>query len=170
MRPSRPTLMRSLALPLAALLIPLSLAACSSDDDGDVASDPAPTTATSSPSPTAVPTVGTYPAYEPTNYTYELTVSCFCPGAGAPIAVTVADGEVTDAMFVDAASGNGEPPDQRYWLTINDVIDEANDTKAERVDVEWPAGQDYPTSVYVDGNKQIADDETGYKVANVVVT
>ncbi len=41
------TPMRTLALSVAALLLPLSLAACGSDDDGDdVASDPAPTTAT----------------------------------------------------------------------------------------------------------------------------
>ena len=103
----RRTPMRTLALTVAALLLPLSLAACGSDDDGgDVASDPAPTTATASPSPTAAPTVGTYPAFEPTDYTFELTVSCFCMGAGTPIHVTVVEAEVVDAIYAEGGYFN----------------------------------------------------------------
>ena len=64
----------------------------------------------------------------------------------------------------------GDPADKIFWLTINDVIDKANDTEAAQVDVEWPAGQDYPDSVYVDGDQQIADDEIGYTIAKVEVT
>jgi hypothetical protein len=178
--------MRSLALGVAALLLPLSLAGCGSSDDGDdVASDPGPTTSTPSasptasptPSPTAAPTVGTYPAFEPTDYTFELTVSCFCLGAGVPVVVTVADSEVVGAVYGLGESGGrhgsikaGDPADKTFWLTINDVIDRANDTEADKVTVEWPAGQDYPTSVYVDGHKGMADDEVGYTIANVQVS
>ncbi len=176
-RPPRPSDMRSIALTAAALLLPLSLAACSSGDD-DVATDPAGTpsaTPTASPSPTAAPTVGTYPPFEPTDYTFELTVSCFCMGAGVPIEVTVADAEVVGAVYGLADGGRGgteagEEADQAFWLTINDVIDKANDTDAASVQVEWPAGQDHPDSVYVDGSEQIADDEVGYTVADVQVT
>ena len=64
----------------------------------------------------------------------------------------------------------GDQADKSFWITINDVIDQANDTEAARVDVEWPDGQDYPTSVYVDGSEDIADDEIGYTIANVVVS
>jgi uncharacterized protein DUF6174 len=181
---TRPSHMRSLALSLAALLLPLSLAACgSSDDSDDVASDPGPTTATSTPtptptsSPTAAPTVGTYPEFTPTDYTFELTVSCFCMGAGVPVEVTVADAEVVGAVYGMGSTGGrdgniqqGDPADKVFWLTINDVIEKANDTEAARVDVEWPAGQDYPSSVYVDGKKQIADDETGYTISKVSVS
>jgi hypothetical protein len=178
--PTRPSHMRSLALSLAALLLPLSLAACGSDDDGDdVATDPGPTTATSTPtpSPTAEPTVGTYPEFEPTDYTFELTVTCFCMGSGSPVTVTVEDGEVVTAVQSVGQSGGrdgetqaGDPADELYWLTINDVIEHANDTDADKVQVDWPAGQDYPTSVFVDGDKTMADDETGYTIANVEVT
>jgi hypothetical protein len=176
---ARRTPMRALALSFAALVLPLSLAACGSDDDGDdVASDPAPTSATSSPSPTeptAEPTVGTYPAFEPTDYTYQLTVSCFCMGAGVPIVVTVVDAEVVGAVYAmdDGGRGGtkaGDPADQSFWLTLNDVIDTANDTEAATVTVDWPAGQDYPNSVYVDGEESIADDEVGYTVADVQVS
>jgi hypothetical protein len=172
---------RTFALSLAALVLPLSLVACGSGDDGDddVASDPAPTSATPSPSetpsPTAEPTVGTYPAFEPTDYTFVLSVSCFCMGAGTPIEVTVEDAEVVGAIYGADDTGRGgtkkgDPADQLFWMTINDIIDEANDTEAAKVDVDWPAGQDYPNSVYVDGDKNIADDETGYTIANVVVS
>jgi hypothetical protein len=174
-RATRPTGVRTLALSCAALLLPLSLAACSGDDGDDTASDPAPTTATSSPSPTAEPTVGTYPAFEPADYTFELTVSCFCMGSGVPIEVTVANAEVVGAVYGldDGGRGGvkeGDPADQAFWLSLNDVIDKANDTEAARVDVDWPAGQDHPNSVYVDGDEMIADDEVGYTVANVQVT
>ena len=176
---TRPTPMRSFVLSVAALLLPLSLAACGSSDDGDdVATDPGPTaTSTPTPSPTAEPTVGTYPEFEPTDYTFELTVSCFCMGAGAPIVVTVADAEVVGAVYGMGQSGGrdggikaGDPAEKNFWLTINDVIEKANDTEAASVDVDWPADQDYPNSVYVDGDKQIADDETGYTISKVEVS
>ena len=176
---ARPTGMRNLALSCAALLLPLSLAACSSDgDNDDVVSDPAPTSATSSTSPTASPpaspTRGSYPAFEPTEYTFELSVSCFCVGAGVPVEVTVVNAEVVGAVYTMDDSGRGgvkkgDPADQSVWMTINDVIDVANDTEADTVRVDWPAGQDYPTTVFVDGSKGMADDETSYGIANVVV-
>jgi hypothetical protein len=175
-RTRRPTPMRSFALAVAALILPLSLAACGSSDDGDdVATDPAPTTATSTPSPTAEPTVGTYPEFAPTDYTFELTVSCFCAGGGTPIKVTVAEAEVVGAIYTTDSTGRGgaqagDTADQSYWLTINDIIEKANDTEADRVDVDWPAGQDYPNSVFVDSKKSMADEEVSYTIASVVVS
>lgn len=174
--PTRPSPMRPIARAAAALLLPLSLAACGSGDD-DVATDPATDTASTSstPSPTAAPTVGTYPAFEPEDYTFELSVSCFCPGAGVPIEVTVVDAQVVGAVYGmdDGGRGGaqaGDEADQHFWLSINDVIDEANDTSAASVEVDWPAGQDYPNSVHVDHHKDVADDEVGYTVADVQVT
>lgn len=178
---SRPTGMRSLALSAAALILPLSLAGslagCSSGDDGDqVATDPAPTSATGTPTPTAPPTVGTYPDFGPTDYTFEVTVTCFCMGGGTPVEVTVVDAEVVGAIYGMPQGGGrdgqikqGDPADKVFWVTINDIIEKANDTSAAQVDVVWPAGQDYPTSVFVDQDKQMADEEIGYTIANVQV-
>ena len=91
--------------------------------------------------------------------------------------VTVADAEVVGAVYGMGSSGGrdgeieqGDPADKIFWLTINDVIEKANDTDAARVQVDWPAGQDYPNSVFVDGDKGMADDETSYTIANVEVT
>jgi len=178
---SRHTGMRSLALSCVALILPLSLAACgSSDGDHDVATDPVPSsftpaTPTPTPTPSVAPTTGTYPEFAPTDYTYELTVSCFCMASRTPIQITVADGQVVGATFGKGHSGrgqvqSGDAVDPAFALTINDVIARANDTKAASVKVDWPAGQDYPNSVYVDGSKQIADDEIGYTIANVQVS
>ena len=144
-------------------------------DDGSVADDPAPSTAASgSPSqePTAEPTVGTYPPFEPEDYTFRLSVTCFCAGAGVPIKVTVEDGAVVNAVYLADDTGRsavkkGETADKLYWLTINDIIEAANDTGAARVDVVWPPGQDYPTSVYVDADERAADEEVGYTVSKV---
>jgi hypothetical protein len=154
---ARRTGMRSLALSAATLLSVLALGACGSDDDsGDVAADPAPTSATASPSPTAPPTRGSYPDFGPTDYTYQLTVQCFCANAGTPMTVTVQGDQVV-------GDGSG------LAVTIDQIIAKANDLTADEVKVDWPAGQDYPTSVYVDGKGNVADDEIGYTIEDVQV-
>ena len=97
--------------------------------------------------------------------------------AGTPIEVTVADAEVMVRSTAWAKDGTGrgsaqagDPADDHsYWLTINDIIERANDTGADTVQVDWPAGQDYPNSVFVDRHKSMADDEIGYTIANVQV-
>jgi hypothetical protein len=161
------------AAPAAVLL--LLLTACGDGND-EVASDPGPgetsTEPTSTPEPGEEPTVGTYPAFEPEDYTYTLVLACFCAGGGTPVDVTVRDGEVVDAVYDGDGRGAeaGTPAEKLMWVTINDVIDEANNTDAASVQVEWPAGQDYPTSVYVDQDLNTADEERGYHVSKVVVS
>jgi hypothetical protein len=166
--------MKRLTVAVSAAVLSLVLTACGEGGD-DVASDPGPSEPTSEPIPTSTPTqeptVGTYPAFEPENYTYTLVLACFCAGGGTPVDVTVRDGEVIDAVYDGDGRGAeaGTPADKLMWLTINDIIDEANDTGAASVQVDWPAGQDYPTSVYVDQDLQAADEERGYEISQVVV-
>jgi len=161
--------MRRIAIPV---LVVLLLGACSGNDPGeDVATDPegSPTSSQpSSPTPTAAPTVGTYPAFAHDDYEFTVVVACFCPDAGDPIRITVVGGEATEAAWVTGHAGQ-EVPD--YWakLTLADVIDAANDTDAATVTVEWPPGQEYPDSVWVDQDEQMVDEEMGYTVRNVVV-
>jgi major membrane immunogen (membrane-anchored lipoprotein) len=157
------------ALALAASLL---LVGCGSDTTADspTAVDPTPTS-TAPGSPTAEPTVGTYPSYEPEDYTYTLHVACFCAGTESGIRITVEDGEVTEAVYADDGRGveAGDEVDGHWRLTINDVIDAANNTKAAQVDVHWPADQGYPSKVYVDVSTNIADEEVGYSVSDVTV-
>jgi hypothetical protein len=141
----------------------LLLAACGSQGSV-VGSDPSATT-----TPTAEPTVGTYPAFPYDDYTFTVSVGCFCPDAGQPIRITVVDGEATSAEWVkDKGHSDGPVPD--YWakLTLATVIDATNDTSADEVDVTWPSGQDYPDSVRVDPDKMAIDEEVGYDVTDVV--
>ena len=49
------------------------------------------------------------------------------------------------------------------------MIEAANDTGAHQVTVDWPAGQDFPSCVYVDSDEMVADDERGLEVSDVVV-
>ncbi|WP_346384311.1 DUF6174 domain-containing protein [Nocardioides sp.] len=156
---------------LVATVACLALAACGNDSDPGTATDPGGSSSTS-PTPTAEPTVGSYPAFEPTDYSYSLSVSCFCADAGVPIRVTVEHGDVTAAVYAEGGRGvkQGDPVEKYRWLSINDVIDAANDTGAASVDVTWPDGQDYPSSVYVDQDKNAMDEEVGYQVSDVAVT
>ncbi|MCW2767116.1 MAG: hypothetical protein JWO11_3075 [Nocardioides sp.] len=150
----------------------LALAGCGDDPAGgtgtEVGGSPS---ATTSPSPTAEPTVGSYPHFEPKDYSYTLRVSCFCLAAGVPIRITVEGGDVTDAVYAESGRGvkAGEPVDVFRRVSINEVIDAANDTGAASVDVTWPDGQGYPSSVYVDQATNTMDEEVGYEVSDVSV-
>ena len=159
--------LRAAALTTAALL---TLSACGDESGPETAGDPTPSASTS-PSPTAEPTVGSYPAFAPEDYSYTLVVMCFCADAGVDIRVTVAGGTVSDAVYARSGRGvkKGDPVEKYRWLTINDVIDAANDTEADSVQVTWPDGQDYPTSVYVDPQANAMDEEIGYEISDVVV-
>ena len=165
----RQIVMSRLTLVASAAVLSLLLAGCGGDGS-DIVSDPGTGPETTQQTTAADPAVGTYPAFEPEDYTYTLVLACFCLGGGTPIDVTVRDGEVIDAVYDGDGRGvdAGTPADESMWLTINDVIDEANNTEAASVRVEWPAGQDYPDSVYVDQDENMVDEERGYQVSNVV--
>jgi major membrane immunogen (membrane-anchored lipoprotein) len=169
----RPTSMRTVVRPAAlTLAAALLLAGCGSDTTADSPTAVDPTTTSTTPeTPTTPPTVGSYPSYEPQDYAYTLHVTCFCAGTESGIRITVEDGKVTDAVYADDSRGiraGAEAPGYRR-LTIDDVIDAANNTLAAQVDVTWPAGQDYPRNVYVDLSKNIADEEIGYAISDVTV-
>jgi Family of unknown function (DUF6174) len=161
---------RSAHVLAAVVLTALALTGCSDDGDDDTATDPGGSESSST--PTAAPTVGSYPAFGPADYEYTLTVSCFCPDAGVPVRVTVADGSVTSAVYDEKGSGfdQGDPAPDYRGMTINGVIDEVNAaTDAATVRVKWPEGQDYPSQVWIDQDERMADEEIGYTIADVEV-
>lgn len=143
-----------------------ALTGCSGDDD-KTAEDPAsPATST----PTDTPDETGYPELDATDYTYLLEQICFCPVTG-PVKVTVEDGEVTSAVIARGGPGikKGTVAPDYLWLTINDVIAEANDPDAASVDVQWPDGQDWPSKVAVDKIENATDDEVTFLVRNVQI-
>lgn len=154
---------------VAAVATSFVLTACGTGS-ADTAADPGSNTSPSA-TPTSSPTVGSYPSYEPKDYTYTLRISCFCAGAGAPVHVTVVDGKITEAVYAESGRGvdKGDEVGEYQQVTINDVIDAANDTEAASVKVRWPEGQAYPNSVSVDKDKLTMDEEVGYFVSDVAV-
>jgi Family of unknown function (DUF6174) len=167
-------LTRALAATATSLVLASTLAACGGDSGDAVATDTGSTTSatpTPSPSPTEQPTVGTYPAYAALDYVYTLQQQCFCANIDEAYRITVEGGQVTGLTWATAGEGHevGDALDEPYLrLTIQDIIDKANDTKAARIKVDWPAGQDYPTSVYIDQNQRIADEEVTWVISDVV--
>ena len=117
------------------------------------------------------PEPGSLPDFPYQDYAYTLETRCFCANIDQKYRIAVAGGEVTRVTWATAGDGHevGEPVADDYLrLTIQDIIDQGNDPKAAQVDVEWPADQEYPTSVYVDQDKMIADEEVTYVISEVV--
>ena len=159
---------------LLAVSLSASLAACGGDaDDGQVASDTSPTSAPAEPTPsgpTIAPEAGSLPDYPYADYSYSLEMRCYCANQDQQYRITVAGGEVTDVTWATEGDGHavGDPVSDEYArVTIQDVIDKGNDPEAAQVDVEWPAGQDYPSSIYVDQDRMVADEEVTWVISDV---
>jgi major membrane immunogen (membrane-anchored lipoprotein) len=128
-----------------------------------------PPAATPHKAPDPHPTAAPWPAYDVPDYTYTLRTSCFCGDRGVPVTITVRDGKVVDAVYAHRGWGHaaGDPAGAWMRVSINDVIDAANDQDADQVRVVWPKGLDHPTSVWVDPDANAADEEIGYSVHDV---
>jgi Family of unknown function (DUF6174) len=163
----------------AALTATLALTGCGagSTGDPDTAADPGTPAGSSSPSPspspspTPSPTLepGSYPAYPHDSYTYVLRLQCYCPSVGEPIDVTVTDGVVTSAVWGRDGQGWTKGDDVGEWgqVTLDEIIDRANDTGAYEVEVDWAPGDDHPTRVSIDQDKRMVDEEITYLVSDV---
>ncbi len=159
--------MKTLLSAAATALVLTALSGCSGDDGGSTAEDPASTPPTTTEA-TDEPTVGSYPELDAESYSYVLEQVCFCPITG-PVEVTVEDGKVTSAVILKGAPGveKGSEAPEYLWVTLNDIIAQANDTEAAAVDVTWPEGQDWPSKVAVDNIENAIDDEITFLVRNV---
>jgi len=162
-------------LATAALTVPLLLAlsACTKEseraaDRTSAATASSTATETASGAPSESGGGATYPSFGPQDYTYHLEVLCFCPQRGT-VEVVVQHGRVTKATVLDGQLA-GTPAPEFTRLTIDDIIEQANSPAAAKVKVDWPAGQDHPSSVMVDRIAQAVDDEVTYTIENVQVT
>ena len=157
------------ALPALALAL-LALAGCGDSEPG-LAPDPASSTEPT-PEPTREPTQDPG-GFAPTDYSYTLTLTCYCPDAGIPIRVTVADDEVVSAVYARGGGRSGavagDPVPLSRVVSLDEVIAAAETPDAHRVEVDWPEGQDHPSSVAVDPSERAVDEEYGYLVADVEV-
>jgi hypothetical protein len=156
---------------IIALALAAVLAGCGSETgDDDVAGQDQTSDETTS--TTAPPTGPPWPEFPHDDYTFVYSTSCYCVAAGAHIEVTVVDDELVEAAYVGKGGRGVEPGDpvaEYQLITMDVVIDHANTEDAAQVTVEWPAGQDYPDSVWVDLDEQMADEELGYTIHRVTV-
>ena len=104
------------------------------------------------------------------DYTYDVRRLCFCPFREDGVRLTVMGGVLTDAT--DLATGEALAPDEVQWyLTVDgllDLLQDAYDRDAHRVDVVFDAARGYPTSLWIDYSEMIADEELGFTLLSEV--
>jgi hypothetical protein len=168
------SLTRALGGGISALVLLGALAACGGDSGDDVATDTGPTSAPSSSTPaapTVAPKPGSLPDFPYADYAYTLQQRCFCANIDQKYRVTVEGGEATTVTWATPGDGHevgGAVEGAKYLkLSIQDIIDQGNDPKAAQIDVDWPAGQLYPSSVSIDQDKMIADEEVTWVISEV---
>ena len=134
--------------PLAVLTLLLAAAACeapTAPTEGDnLAAARARWTAQSGPS-----------------YSYKVNRSCECVLGGRLMAVTVRNGAVTSAEYLDSSSPV-EAALLTYVLTVPDLFDliqDALDRKAAYLAVTYDPMYGYPTRIEVDYSANAVDDE-----------
>ncbi len=106
------------------------------------------------------------------DYEFEQQVNCFCAApAGRFHRLTVRDGEIVTA--VDLRSGQGLNSSQfHFFKTIQELIEFAESIDPDsvaRLDVEFDPVLKYPSSIYVDYDERIADEEIGYETRGVTI-
>ncbi|MBV6622343.1 MAG: hypothetical protein KI793_05190 [Rivularia sp. (in: Bacteria)] len=107
-----------------------------------------------------------------TNYRYTLTNSCFCvPEARGPVIIEVRNGK-TVSVTSEATGEKVNPDFFQNFDTIPElfnVIRDAINRRADRLDVEYDAKFGYPTNISIDYKFQLADEELFLSVTNFEV-
>ena len=105
------------------------------------------------------------------NYSYELSNSCFCiEDARGPVVIKVRNGVTTSITSV--ATGKDVKEYFQSYNTIPklfDVIQDAIKRKAFSLNVRYDARFGYPTQIDIDYNSQIADEEKYLTIKNFKV-
>ena len=97
------------------------------------------------------------------DYNYKLTVSCFCSETGT-FDVEVRDGVVVN---INPSAGVNSSGGESVGQTIDElfaVLAQAYAQNADQVLVEYIALLGYPTSISIDYNQDVTDDEIFYGV------
>ncbi|WP_163832097.1 DUF6174 domain-containing protein [Spartinivicinus ruber] len=104
------------------------------------------------------------------NYSYTYRKFCFCPDSGKSFTVDVRDNEVKKVTYTDT----NESVPESYMRTF-DTIDglfaylvKANKS-AHKINVQFNERFGNPSSVYIDHDPRIADEETAYSIDQIYV-
>jgi hypothetical protein len=103
-------------------------------------------------------------------YTYRLKVGCFCtPDVTRPVRVTVENGVRTSIRPEVAGATVDEQSLSRYDTVekVFAIIENAINSNAEVVRVTYDPQRGYPTEVYLDYSRQMADEELFLEITDV---
>ncbi len=102
-------------------------------------------------------------------YSFTWKSDCECIDSGRQIRVSVANGAVTSALYLDNETPVGD--DARGGLmTIEGIFAKVQDayaTNADLVDVRFDPSLGFPASVFVDYSGGIADEELSLTISDV---
>lgn len=104
------------------------------------------------------------------SYAYAVERRCFClPEALGPVRVTVSDGVVTLRSYVDSGEAVSEsraelfPSVDGIFLTLLDAVER----DAFRIDVTFDPASGVPLDVWIDYERDVADEELGFRVTEM---
>ena len=104
------------------------------------------------------------------DYRFEYRRICFClPEFVAPVEISVVDGMISDAAFLEDGTVAGIP-DISIYETVEDLFDliqDAIDRDAYSLLVTYDAEFGYPAEARIDYDIRIADEEFGFAVGNL---
>ena len=104
--------------------------------------------------------------YDLHNYTIIQKFSCFCPQRG-PYKIFVVNDQINDVLDINADTLlSKEKINNNHLLTIDELFKLVKSIAPDSVSylsIEYEERFGYPSTIFVDPNSQIADEEYGYK-------
>ncbi len=110
----------------------------------------------------------TWQAQGQADYRFQFRWECFClPGYREPVWVTVRVNEIESVRAVEP-NPDVTLPDVSEYRTVPglfDLIRDAIERDAYRIEVEYDEAMGYPTSAYIDYEENVVDEERGFHVS-----
>jgi len=112
-----------------------------------------------------------------TDYDFTLERQCFCPEDWrGPVNIQVRDGVAVSVTYVstggavnDGKFDNADTIDKLFTMLENAYTGKGDfEQEADTINVTYSSQMGYPTSFFIDVSQQIADEEQGYTVTNLV--
>ncbi|NKB71398.1 MAG: hypothetical protein GKR89_30365 [Candidatus Latescibacteria bacterium] len=105
------------------------------------------------------------------DYRFTFQRICFClRDYTREVVLEVRDGTIASAHYADTGEEVVDQGQLESYRTIDGLFDFLAEAVAERavqIDAEYDAAQGFPTSIYVDFDRRIADEETGFGARDV---
>ena len=101
-----------------------------------------------------------------TDYTFDVVRNCFCL-ARADVRVTVKGGVITGVTEL-ASEIARDPETFRTINSLFDLVQDAYNRNAHEVQVEFDPSRGYPTRIWIDYVRMIADEEMGFTLLSEV--